>query len=110
MVYIDGYEISTAYLITVGVYLLMYALIVYCAYKHPINNGNREISIILAIFVPFVYIIWRAVERPLICTGYNSGLSLIFGCCLTPCFVLTLLFEDEQERMPYTANFVLQKV
>jgi hypothetical protein len=95
MVYVGGQYINEYDLAVLGVYFLFTILIIYCAYTHPINNGNRGLSVVLAFFVPFVYIIWRAVEVPLTCTGSNPGLSLIFGCCLPPCFVMMLLCEDE---------------
>ena len=98
------HEIELPFVVFGFIYLLMYGIIIYCAYQHPINHGNREVSVVLAIFVPFVYIIWRSLEKPLVCTGYNPCLSLFVGCCCTPFFVLTLLCEDERERYPIKYN------
>ena len=105
----DLFDYDLASLIYIGFIFVIYGLIIYCAYHHPINNGNRGLSVVLAFVNPFIYIIWRAVERPLSCSGYNSGLSLIFGLCLPPCFVMSLLCENEQSS--HTSSFViLQKV
>jgi len=100
-IYSSYYTLSTTAVIIIFILLILFIVfMINVGYKRPIQN-NPALSIFWMFFCPFVYVIYRSIERPLACTGYSPVTSMIFGFFLFPIYLIFVICGPEDEPAPF---------